>query len=222
MKAYIADVSILNDLSWYEKAYRMVSRERRGKVDRLRFPKDKALSLGAGLLLRIALQDAGIDSAETAVTDKGKPYIKDHPEWFYSLSHSGTLAMCAAAKVPVGCDVQEIKEPPLAASHLVFSKEEREYLSRLDSECQKECFFALWTGRESFLKMTGEGLGGNPDGFTIELPLGVQRVREQMVTFWDIPCEVRYRAAICAEGMQRKEAVTTEYVDLQEIMGRLR
>ena len=218
VKVYIADVSILNDPFWYEKAYHMVPKERREKADRYRFPKDRILSLGAGLLLRYALKGAGIGLAETAVTDKGKPYIKDHSERFCSLSHSGTIAMCAAAKVPVGCDVQEVKEPPLSASHLVFSKEERAYLSGMNGEFQKDCFFALWTGKESFLKMTGEGLSGNPDGFTIKLPFGMQKIREKMVTFYDVPCNTGYRAAVCAEGNHQSEELSAEKVDLRKVM----
>lgn len=218
IKVYIADVSILIDPSWYENASARVSEERLRKAEGYRFMKDKALSLGAGILLRYALKSAGIDSAEMAVTAKGKPYLENHSELSFSLSHSGTLVMCVAGGVPVGCDVQEAKQAPLEASHLVFSKEEREHLAGLKEEAARDYFFAVWTGKESFLKMTGEGLSGRPDEFTIALPLGEQEIRESMVTFWDIPCECGYRAAVCAAGIYRREDLSAEYVDLREIM----
>ena len=218
IKVYIADVSILNDPSWYENASAGVSEERKRKAEGYRFLKDKTLSLGAGVLLRYALKRAGIDSAEMAVTAKGKPYVKNHADFFFSLSHSGTLAMCVTAEVPVGCDVQEAKQAPLEASHLVFSKEEREHLAGLKEEAARDYFFAVWTGKESFLKMTGEGLSGRPDEFTIALPPGEQEIRGSMVTFWDIPCDGGYRAAVCAAGIHRREALSAEYVDLREIM----
>lgn len=90
MKIYTANTDFLLDDNKSKKYLACVSEYRRKKVLRLRFPKDQALSLGAGLLLKLALSEIGID--EKTVTYKtgehGKPYIEGE-QYSFSLSHSG-------------------------------------------------------------------------------------------------------------------------------------
>ena len=56
IRAYIADVEPLADPLKYQAAYEKVSEARKRKADGFRFPADKRLSLGAGLLLKNALK----------------------------------------------------------------------------------------------------------------------------------------------------------------------
>lgn len=207
MKVYMADASPLCDESCFEAAYRRVSWERQRKIDRFRFRKDKILSLTAGLLLQRALTEAGVQNPDIAYTPKGKPCLINHePALFFSLSHSGTKAMCVLGDHPVGCDIEKLAPPPLMVGRHVFSKDEQIRLSRLKGEVLKRQFFRLWTGKESYLKMTGEGLSGKPADFSIELPYGSQVIKGREVTFLEIPCEGEYQAAVCMEGRCRKEA----------------
>ena len=50
---FIADCSPLEDISLYNRAYALLSEDRRRKADFYRFGKDKRLSAVAGLFLRL-------------------------------------------------------------------------------------------------------------------------------------------------------------------------
>lgn len=210
MDVYFFDTVQLEDPFRYEVAYREADDERRRRVDGFRFEKDKRLSLGAGLLLKMALADKGIKDTEIERMPDGKPYLRNNSEWFFSLSHSGTAAMCVLASMPVGCDIEKIGNPPLRVARKVFSKEEQSLLSCMDTEAQAKYFYTLWTAKESFLKMTGEGLKTMPDDITVSLPLGRQTARGRLVTFFDISCMDAYQAAVCAAGDVRDEHITVK------------
>lgn len=203
MKVYIADVKSLLDPEKYEAAYKTVDEKRKQKIDRFLCEKDKLLSLGAGLLLRKALLNEGISDAEIEQLPGGKPYLKNHEDVFFSLSHSGTSVMCVIADVPVGCDIEEIRKPPAAVVKRLFSAREQNVFLGLENDAQAEYFYTLWTARESYLKMTGEGLRGMKNDLSISLPLGCQSLRASMVTFFEVQCEGAYKAAVCASGCLR-------------------
>lgn len=203
---YIADVSPLKDPMRYEAELQLMDEERRRRIERFRFTQDKLLSLGAGLLLKEALIREGISDAQIVTAPGGKPYLKNHRDIFISISHSGEAALCAIAAVPVGCDIQKLKaDTPLAVARRAFSEEEQQQLKVMDAWQQQLSFYKLWTGKESYLKMTGEGLKSMPNDFTIELPFGSQIIKDNTVTFLDIPCGESYQAAVCAEGVISSE-----------------
>lgn len=202
MKVYIADTESLMDPLRFANAYEAVGEERQRKVDRFRFPRDKRLSLGAGLLLKEALLNENAADMELAVSDRGKPYLKNCPELYFSLSHSGTKAMCAIDRRPVGCDIEIIDTPPLKIAGRFFSAEEQSLLNSIaDKEQLSRYFYMLWTGKESYLKLTGEGLSGGPEGFTVRLPFGAQEISGNAVTFYELPCGSGYQAALCVSGV---------------------
>ncbi len=88
---------------------------------------------------------AGIPLPEISKTDRGKPFFPELPDLFFSLSHSGSLVLCAVGDSPCGADVQE---PRVLSDRLLrrcFSPEE---LAAADPA-------ALWCLKESFIKMNG-------------------------------------------------------------------
>ena len=173
LRVYLTDVSALENDALFTRLYGAVSPERQGKTDRLRFPKDKYLSLGAEYLLICACEDYGIDYRKASVlTDcHGKPFFKDIPLYF-SLSHSGRYAMCAVSDEPVGCDIEEMLPMDDAqclalAKQFLSPEDAREFEQLLDEPCSSdfsagvcsaaaEAFYRLWTEAESFYKCFGK------------------------------------------------------------------
>ncbi len=211
IRVYIADVQPLADPLKYQAAYEEVSEARKRKAAGFRFPADKRLSLGAGLLLKNALEKEGIWDREIEVMSGGKPYLKNTKEWFFNLSHSGTKVLCVLAREPVGCDIEKKEKPPLELATEIFSRQEQERLLSLEEEAQEQYFYTLWTGKESYLKMTGEGLRHMPDDFTISVPFTSQIIRNRWVTFYDIPCRDGYQATICKEELIMQDMQETAF-----------
>ena len=147
VRLYIADGSGL-ELS---SALAAVSPARRSKALRCRSEEKQRASLAVELLLKLAC-----GRTDYKTTDKGKPYFEGDPVYF-SLSHSGSFALCAVSDRPVGADL----ETPDAASHMsaakrFFSEAECESIAR--SPAPAAAFCSVWVQKEAVVKASGEGL----------------------------------------------------------------
>ena len=157
---------IADDTSLYEEYYNGLSEYRRIKADRLKAPADKARSVGAGILLKRALEKLDINEKHIkyGTTEKGKPFIEDHPELHFNLSHSKNKVMCVLSDIEAGCDVEWVrdrKDFERKISNRFFSDEEKAYIEsriKLGKREGTDAFFTVWTLKESYIKYTGEGL----------------------------------------------------------------
>ncbi len=175
---YVSSIQNLIDEELFQKAYNSVSEYRQQKVDKMKHPEDKRRSLGAGLLLKKALCDLGIDEKTLVfeTNQNGKPYIlfgdKDTGTELlhFNLSHSGDYAMCIIGDSPVGCDVERIRKIDLKLADRFFAPSEIEQIKcQPDYEAQVNTFFRLWTLKESYIKAVGQGLSMGLNSFAINL-----------------------------------------------------
>ena len=125
-----------------EKAVRLFSSEKRKE------------SAGAGLLLARILPRFLADAEEVFADERGKLL---HPRLFLSLAHGGGMAVLAVGEFPVGCDVEKLSRVRETVMRR-FSKEERAFVEAAGAAERARAFYRIWTGKESYLKMTGEGL----------------------------------------------------------------
>ncbi len=155
MKIYINDEveSLEMDVALAE-----VSEQRRERVLRYHFKRDQKLSLAAYLLLKEGLrQTYGITGCpEFAFLEGGKPYLPEHPDVYFSLSHSKSVALCALHHHPVGADVEIIR--PVEEKIVAFTMNEEECRQVMAAPEVSKAFLALWTRKEALLKLTGEGI----------------------------------------------------------------
>jgi len=115
---------------------------RRARFDRA--PSGSTGPLFAYALLALALErHFAVSSQEIRFTDRGKPFLSGEAAHL-SLSHCKTHALCAVSSLPVGCDI-ETHRPVL-----------RRTVDRVLAGTERESdFFAYWTFKESYLKLTG-------------------------------------------------------------------
>jgi len=96
--------------------------------------------------------------------DKGKPYLENIPLYF-NLSHSGDYVLCAVSGLEVGADLQKIQ--PVDVRKLAkrfFSEPECRTLERCENDKERQrLFFRLWTRKEAWGKLTGEGVAAALD-----------------------------------------------------------
>ena len=110
--------------------------------------------LAFGLLLEkdIVYRDENIASNKW-----GKPYLKDYPDVKYSISHTdGYIACVISDNMPVGIDVERIRDFNEYAARRVCDDAERQYI--YSSHNPNREFFKLWTLKESYIKAIGKGL----------------------------------------------------------------
>lgn len=126
--------------------------------------------IGRNLLRKALFREYGIEISgelEHRIEKRtnGKPVLKGLPIHF-NISHCKGLVACALAPCPVGVDVEGTRNVSEALVKRVCAQEEQEYIARGDL---KERFLELWTLKESYLKMTGEGIVTNLSGVVFRL-----------------------------------------------------
>lgn len=193
VKCYYFDVSALTGTQYDAALAALPWEERRQRVGRLVQPEARRLTLGAGALLAWALGQAGATDLTLSYGENGKPRLVHHPDIHFSLSHSGTLAVCAVADRAVGVDVERPRRVDGALVRRVLTAAEQAWLAQ---QANKEAaFIRLWTRKESFLKLTGQGLSRRPDGFSV-LPQA-EDIAPAGFAERDIS---DYRVCVCCEG----------------------
>lgn len=226
VKGYMLNVAGLLDESREdeERFYSlcsMLSEKRQQKIKRFRYAQGKALSLGAGLLLDYGLRQYGIRERETALIygENKKPYLRDYPEMFFNLSHSGSIAMAVFAGREVGCDVEQIGKPDFRVATRFFAEGEKKLLEKAGDEETDKLFYRLWVLKESFLKVTGEGIRMPLDDFCICLGEKIQvevKGKYQEYRFQELALP-GYQAALCLKGTEEVKA-KVELLSLEEIL----
>lgn len=185
--------------------------ERREKVKKCRNAEKQRQSLGAGLLLQKVLQKHGIAVQDISRNSYGKPEV---PGLCFNLSHSKDLVICAVSTMDVGCDVEYVRQAPKKVAERYFGETEKAFLKDGQSEYD-ERFFRLWTIKESYMKMTGEGMRLPLSDFEVLFEQGVRIVRNQEIQ----PCFVHefyvpgYRIAVCAKEEEISDIIW-ETVDI--------
>lgn len=175
-----------------------LSAERKEKIQRYRQPQDRKLSLGAGLLLQKSFQLHGFSDAAINYGQNGKP---EAAGICFNLSHSCDLVLCAVSHRNVGCDIEKIKEIDQAIASYCFAEKEAAYLNSCNESERLRGFFRLWTWKESYLKMTGEGMGFALNRVMFERNGSVQVLRDGkkeacFLKEYDLP---GYQITVCAE-----------------------
>ena len=156
VKLYVADISNLPDPLSVPETLKSLPAERQQKIHKMQQEQSRKQSMGVGLLLQKVLALYHMQDSQVFTGEHGKPMIEGLE---FSLAHSGNLVICAVSDEPVGCDVEKIRVAPKGVAERCFSESEQAYLSRFSAEEYDREFFRLWTMKESYVKMTGEGLG---------------------------------------------------------------
>lgn len=169
--------------------------ERKSRVLAFRRREPAYVSVVAGLLLQeLVEKQLGIHPDELVLekNENGKPWIKDHPEFSFNISHAGDYVVLAYGDVPLGVDIEQIREKDnLRVARRCFTEREYAYVSgqkeassqepagapgevaeksgfKSDDSLCAERFFYLWTMKEAYLKLTGDGISVPLNSFEID------------------------------------------------------
>lgn len=166
---YILNIDCLSSDEIRNKWYRQMPAYRKEKIDRFKPEGSKKLSLGAGILLDIALKNVGLKQYEVVLGENGKPYILDCENVFFNISHSGKMVALAISDREVGIDIQKLQHFDSALINYVFGKDEQ--LSAEDiciGETDMDMIYTrMWSMKESVMKHSGQGLGLEPKNISL-------------------------------------------------------
>ncbi len=190
---WIADISPLREEQIYRKYYEEAPDFRREKADLLRFPQDRAQSVGVWALLERMRKQCGAG-----------------PDQVFNLSHSGDYVLCSISTergAKVGCDIETVKEARLRVARRFFLPSETAWIEGQPSERErKEAFYRLWVLKESFMKAVRRGMGLDTRSFEIgfdgeDRPFLIRKPWQYPEQFYyreyQVP-EINARIAVCS------------------------
>jgi 4'-phosphopantetheinyl transferase len=166
-------VNIANELETdlYETFFSYVDEMKARRIYRFINRKDKIRTLIGDILIRSAACDhlqISNEEIQYEYNDYGKPRLKDWHQFHFNISHSGDWVVAAIDERPVGIDIERVKSIEyMEIAKRFFSKTEYQWLQTQDAGKRPECFYKLWTLKESYLKIMGAGLSIPLDSFSI-------------------------------------------------------
>lgn len=182
--AWLAGLDGVAPEEW-EPLYRQMDPARQARCARYARPGDAKRCVLADALARLALSQRSGQPEEIfrfQLRPGGKPFVPGLGVEF-SLSHSGSLVLCAAAPFPVGADLQRARP---VSSALAQKMARAGYPGGT-----REDFFSWWVRQEAVGKLSGQGLQLSP------LPAPALCHVDAL----DGP-DGRYWYCVCAEGPQ--------------------
>lgn len=142
--------------------------ERKSRVLAFRRREPAYTSIVAGLMLQTLVEQKLGITPQALVLEKnenGKPMVQGHPEFYFNLSHAGDYVVLAHGDVPLGVDIEQIRTQNLHVAKRCYTEAEYAYVTEGDAD---ERFFYLWTMKESYLKLTGDGISIPLNSFEID------------------------------------------------------
>lgn len=146
--------------------------ERRERVKAFRRQEPAYVSMTAGLLLQETLQSKlGILPSELVLerNEYGKPSVKGYPDFHFNLSHAGGYVVLGYGAAPLGVDIERIRGQNEKMAKRVLTEREYQYISEGNADMRDARFFHLWTMKEAYLKMTGQGISVPLNSFEIDV-----------------------------------------------------
>lgn len=147
------------------ESVRDLSADERQRAAKFHREADRRRWIAARIWLRRTLgQELNIDPAEIEFEygPHGKPSIANvAADCEFNLSHAGQSAVVAVTSVPVGVDIEPLRElaDMSSVSEIVLSDKERRQLDQLPPGQRPKLFFEFWTSKEAIVKSRGQGVG---------------------------------------------------------------
>lgn len=116
----------------------------------------------AWLLLEYGLgREYGLSVEDLAVlrSGKGKPFSSRYPEIRFNISHCDTACACILSHMDCGVDVERRFPYKESLARRVCQEEEWLLLQDSEASVRQEMLRLLWSMKESYVKMDGQGLG---------------------------------------------------------------
>ena len=177
-----------------------VDEKRWENIQRMKSDADKKRSMASAFLLKAMCDRLQIENPVYTYTENGKPYLVNNKNIAFNISHSGDYSMLAylESSDSVGADIQQIRfmkdgmerrllhEKEIMESQLL--QEKKEYLNR------------IWVIKESYVKMTGEGLSHDFRDLYVDFENGkIEAGNRKPVYFWEQKWKEDYILAVCTQ-----------------------
>lgn len=135
----------------------LVSDERREEALRYKHLFGQFACLKSYVMLRELLEQRGLTHPfQFDYNEHGKPFLKEHPEIHFNLSHCKAGIAVAVSDQPVGIDIEHYRQ---VTEHLIrYTMNEEEQRVIRESDDPVRTFTEYWTKKEAVFKLRGTGI----------------------------------------------------------------
>lgn len=170
MKIRVARINPDSPYEAYAVYENYLPQERKEKIQRFRFEPDKIRSLIAGVMLRQELDaylaDKDVSKYAIKEGEHGKPYLAGADDFYFSISHAGEYVALVIDDHPIGIDVEKVQIRESVARRFYSEREQEEIRIMQEADAKEDnannraaiSFTKIWTGKEAYLKYTGNGI----------------------------------------------------------------
>lgn len=211
------------EIEKFEKLFNIISNNKAQKIKKIACYQDRVQALFSDLLARYSLSKrikTNLTGIEFEYNEYGKPFIKNHYECQFNLSHSGDWVVAALHKLPVGIDIEQIKDIDLNIAKRFFSALEYQQIINFFPSNQTDFFYDLWSLKESYIKAIGKGLQLPLNSFSMIWKEGKVYIEtdfeEEKFFFKQYNIDAGYKMAVCAKQDDFPEVV--EVFSIEEFL----
>ena len=134
-----------------------IAEQLKNETENIKNQKRKNEIIAGRLLLYKAFEDMGFDTIPGIKTgESGKPFAENAPH--FNISHDGDFVLCACGDTEVGADIVKTERFCGKEPNRIFTEKEK---MLVENKVVKSAL--LWSLKEAYVKMTGEGLKGVSD-----------------------------------------------------------
>ena len=167
----------------YDILLELVSNEKKDRIKRLYYYRDKQNSLIADILVRLeTCCITGYHNKQLAfsTTKYGKPYLVNNPRIQFSISHAGCYVAVVVSDDPVGIDIELIRLIDFGVAERLFASDEISYVFASKGKARYQRFFEVWTKKECRIKWEGRGLSKPFPSINVFDP------SEEIINYYDV------------------------------------
>jgi 4'-phosphopantetheinyl transferase len=194
-----------------------VDPEEERRAARFRLERDRRRFLAARGTLRHILApylETDPDRLGFGYGPRGKPFLADHPELHFNVSHAADVLLVGVAwGRRLGVDVEQTIPERVVdeVMETVSSEPELGVLRALQPAARSESFSRLWTRKEAYIKADGRGMSLDLKRVDVLTQGGLLRVREDRSSTWwpsrswtvhDLDLGPGLAGAVVAEGSE--------------------
>lgn len=211
MQVRIAGIESLEQDTYFEQCLREADVKTQQKVEHLKSRKQKMHCLASCLLLHRTLQQGGISEFTIGTIQNGKPVLLEADMPYFNLSHSGDYVALAVSDEAVGIDIQKKVSLSEQIAKRFFNAAEAAMCEDIQCDTEKaDMLCKLWTIKESYIKLTGEGLRCPLDSFLVSLEESAiySQTKEILAYFYVFEVE-EYWCSVCSQRILSKPFYNT-------------
>lgn len=223
MKGYFINVKDIDFEENKEFLLSLVDERKREKALRFKRSEDRVRTLVGDILVRVVLcRDFNYknEDIEYGYNEFNKPFLKGNPKIHFNISHSKDYVAAAFDDEEIGIDVEEIKE--MEYEDIVkrfFTDYEYKWIMEQEEGIRLQCFYKLWTLKESYVKFKGKGMNISFDSFKFHIDcknnICELADNDEPVFFMNHSIDNSYELSLCGlkEEMKIEEITYEELVE---------